>query len=278
MSWFDGPRPRLFAHRGASGVAPENTIEAFAEGLAAGADRLELDVHSTRDGEIVVFHDSDLGRTTDGSGPIAAWHSDDLRRLDAGYHFVDEHGNHSWRDRNVHIPTLAEVLEEFPHTPLNIEVKSDNGSTIEAYFGLLERYDARDRVLSAAFEDAILKRIREVAPDAVTSLSADEVLQFFGCCMNGSFDGYVPPGRALQVPPEHEGIQVVSPAFLRAAHSLGMEVHVWTINDEAEMERLVDLGVDGLMSDFPSRARAVLERKGLRPPLAGAEPARGRSR
>ena len=275
VTYLEGPRPRLFAHRGASGVVPENTIEAFAEGLAAGADRLELDVHSTKDGEIVVFHDNFLDRTTDGIGPIDSWHSDELRRLNAGYHFVDASGNH-WRDRHLRIPTLAEVLEEFPDTPLNIEIKADNGSTIERYFDLLDRYDARDRVLSAAFEDAILERIRTVAPRAITSLSADEVFQFFSCCMNGSFDGYVPPGKALQVPPEHDGIEVVSAAFVAAAHALDMEVHVWTINDEPEMERLLDLGIDGLMSDFPGRARAVFERRGLREPAAPGKAARSR--
>jgi glycerophosphoryl diester phosphodiesterase len=268
LSYLDGPRPRLFAHRGASGVAPENTIEAFAEGLAAGADRLELDVHSTADGHIVVFHDNELDRTTNGTGPVAARTLAELRTLDAGYRFQDDAGGHPFRGKGIRIPTLAEVLDEFPDVPLNIEVKTDDGGTLERFFELLDRHRARERVLGAAFDDQIIKRMREVAPGAVTSLSAEEVLEFFSCCMNGSFDNYVPPGKALQVPPEHEGIQVVSPAFVEAAHSLDMEVHVWTINDEAEMERLLDLGIDGLMSDFPARARAVFERRGLREPNA----------
>ena len=267
MTYLDGPRPRLFAHRGASGTAPENTIEAFAEGLAAGADRLELDVHATADGHIVVFHDSDLSRTTDATGPIGARTLAELKTLDAGYHFSGDGGDFPFRGKGIRIPALAEVLEAFPGVPLNIEIKTDDGRTVEAFFELLDRHRARDRVLGAAFEDAIIKRIRAVAPDAITSLSADEVLEFFGCCLNGSFDTYTPPGKALQVPPAHEGLQVVTPAFVEAAHALDMEVHVWTINDEPEMERLIDLGVDGLMSDYPSRVRAVLERRGLREPL-----------
>lgn len=265
MKYLDGPRPRLFAHRGASGVAPENTLEAFREGLAAGADRLELDVHASADGRIVVFHDESLDRTTDGSGPLRACTLAQLRRLDAGFRFQDEDGQFPWRARQVRIPTLDEVLEAFPDVPLNVEVKADDGSTIDAFLEVLDRHDARERVLCAAFEDPIIKRLRALAPQAVTSLSAEEVAEFFGCCMSASFAGYRPPGKALQVPPDHEGMAIVTPAFVRAAHDLDMEVHVWTINDEDEMERLLDLGVDGLMSDFPGRARAVFERRGLRP-------------
>jgi glycerophosphoryl diester phosphodiesterase len=264
VAYLDGPRPRLFAHRGASGVAPENTIEAFAEGLAAGADRLELDVHQSSDGHVVVFHDHDLARTTNAAGPVSSRTLAELKALDAGHHFQDERGRHPFRGKGIRIPTLDEVLEEFPDVALNVEIKADDGETIEAFFDVLDRHRARERVLAAAFDDPIIKRIRMVAPETVTSLSAEEVLEFFGCCMNGSFDLYEPPGKALQVPPSHEGIEVVSPAFLEAAHALDMEVHVWTINDEAEMERLLELGVDGLMSDYPARARAVFERRGLR--------------
>src|SRR3569832_2302903 len=112
MAWLDGPLPRLFAHRGSSGTTPENTLEAFAEGLRAGADRLELDVHRTRDGHIVVFHDDDLGRTTDATGPIRDRTLAELEKLDAGYHFPDAEGGHPFRGRGIRIPSLATLLEE----------------------------------------------------------------------------------------------------------------------------------------------------------------------
>lgn len=264
MNYLDGPRPRLFAHRGASGTVPENTLDAFAEGLAAGADRLELDVHPTADGDIVVFHDDDLARTTDASGLLRERTLAELKSLDAGYHFRDEAGDHPFRGKGIRIATLAEVLEAFPDTALNIEVKHDSGGTVEKFFEVLDRHGARERVLAAAFEEPILKRLRIVAPQTLTNLSPVETYEFYACCMNGTHDRYTPPAKALQVPPSHEGIEVVSPAFVKAAHDLGMEVHVWTINDEAEMERLLDFGVDGLMTDFPARARAVFERRGLR--------------
>lgn len=265
MTYLDGPRPRLFAHRGASGTCPENTIEAFAKGLAAGADRLELDVHASADGHIVVFHDEDLDRTTDGTGPLRRRTLAELRELDAGYHFRDAAGRFPFRGKGIRIPTLAEVLETFPGTPLNIEVKTDDGATVERFFDVLDRHDARDRVLAAAFDHHIIQRLRQVAPEAVTGLSAVEVADFVGRCHSDALDGYVRPGRALQVPPDHEGIEIVTDYVVKAAHDYGMEVHVWTVNDETEMDRLLDLGIDGLMSDFPARARAVFERRGLRP-------------
>ncbi|HEY2775202.1 MAG TPA: glycerophosphodiester phosphodiesterase [Candidatus Binatia bacterium] len=264
MTYLDGPRPRLFAHRGSSGTAPENTLEAFAEGVAAGADRLELDVHATADGHIVVFHDEELDRTTDAAGSLHSRTLAELRRVDAGFRFEGPAGDFPFRGRGVRIPTLDEVLDAFPGVPLNIEVKHDDGRTVEAFFDVLDRHGARERVLAAAFDDDIIRRVRRVAPRALTSLSAAEVAMFFGVCLSGTRDGYLVPGMALQVPPTHEDLELVCPVFLDMAHDLGMEVHVWTINDESEMERLLDLGVDGLMTDFPARARAVFERKGLR--------------
>lgn len=269
MKYLDGPRPRLFAHRGASGTRPENTIEAFAEGLAAGADRLELDVHASADGHLVVFHDEDLDRTTDGKGPLRARTLAELKTLDAGWGFRDESGGYPFRGCGIRIPTLAEVLDAFPSVALNIEVKHDDGSTVEAFFDELDRHGARDRVLAAAFEDPILRRIRAVAPDALTSLSGDEVFGFFAAWMSRELADYTPPGKAFQVPPDHEGMELVTGDFVATAHALGMEVHVWTINDEAEMERLLALGVDGLMTDYPRRARGVFERLGLRPQRPG---------
>jgi len=256
----------LFAHRGASGLAPENTLEAFRLGLEQGADRLELDVHATADGHVVVFHDEILDRTTGGTGPVKALPLDALQILDAGYWFTAEDGTSPWRGRGCRVPTLAALLDAFPHVPVNIEIKQDEPAIEHAVLAVLDRFGARARTLLAAEEAGIMARIRAAAPDMLTSFAATEVAEFVGRLRAGTLAGYRPPGVALQVPPSFGEIEIVTREFVRAAHGLGLEVHVWTINDEAEMARLLDLGVDALMTDFPARAAAVLGRPA--PPLA----------
>lgn len=266
MRYLDTSIPRRFAHRGASGRRPENTLESFAEGLEAGAELLELDVHGTRDGEIVVFHDATLERTTDGSGPIKERTLAELKRLDAGFHFTgDREGEQGrpYRGEGVRIPTLREVLEAFPAAPLNIEVKQDEPAIERHVVEIIERCGAAERVLLAAAEDGIMQRLRAVAGGMLTSSAAGEVVAFVE---QGADDDYRHPGDALQVPPYFGDIELVTEGFVEAAHRRGVEVHCWTINDAAEIERLLDLGVDGLMSDFPERLVAALQRRQRRGP------------
>ena len=252
----------MFAHRGASGLAPENTLEAFRLGLEQGAERLELDVHASADGHVVVFHDETLDRTTDGTGPVKALPLAALQRLDAGCRFVAEDGTSPWYGRGCRVPTLAALLEAFPEVPVNIEIKQDQPAIEHAVLAVLDRFEARSRTLLAAEEVGIMARIRAAAPDVLSSFAATEVAEFVGRLREGTLAGYRPPGVALQVPPSFGEIEIVTREFVRAAHGLGLEVHVWTINDEAEMERLLRLGVDALMTDFPARAAVVLGRAG----------------
>jgi glycerophosphoryl diester phosphodiesterase len=243
---------------------PENTLEAFVAGVRAGADRLELDVHATADGEIVVMHDERVDRTTDGSGPVRSFSLAALRRLDAGYRFRAADGTYPYRGRGLGVPTLGELLEAIPDVPLNIEVKQLEPPIEGAVVAALDRFDSRERTLLAAEEGAIMTRIRTVAPDVLTSFSAAEVAEFIYRLRDGELAGYRPPGVALQVPPSFGEVEIITAPSLAAAHALGLEVHAWTINDEAEMERLLDLGVDALMTDFPGRAAGVFQRRGLR--------------
>lgn len=265
MDYLSGPRPRLFAHRGGSSIAPENTLEAFRAGLAAGADRLELDVHATADGQVVVFHDATLDRTTDGSGPVREVTLAELRRLDAGARFAGPSGDFPFRGRGIVVPTLDELLEALPGVALNIEVKQDAPAIERAVLEVLARHGARDRVLLAAEDAAIMERIRAADPDGLTGFSTADVLEFFGRLEAGTLGGWLPPGAALQIPPSWEGTDLVTPSSVEAAHRLGLEVHVWTIDDPGEIDRLLDLGVDGIMTDDPPVAAAVFARRGLRP-------------
>lgn len=250
------PCPRLFGHRGAAGVAPENTLESFRRALDDGAGYLELDVRATRDGAIVVIHDATVDRTTEGTGPVDALDLGELRRLDAGFRF-EVAGRFPWRGRGVGIPALADVLDEFPGTPLNIEIKQGEPRIEETVVSLLRDRRVLDDVVLAAEDDSIMRRIRAAAPEAATSFSAVEVRDFFERCLGGAFAGYRPPGVALQIPPRFGSLELVSAETVAAAHRAGLEMHVWTIDDPDEMRRLLDLGVDGVMSDFPDVLRCV---------------------
>lgn len=221
-------------------------------------------MHAIADGTVVVIHDDTLDRTTDGSGPVRALDPGALDRLDAGYHLRAPDGTYPFRGRGVRVPTLAALLEAFPETPLNIEVKQHDPPIEAAVLATLDRFRARERTLLAAEDGAIMARIRAAAPDMLTSFTAPEVAEFVFRVRDDQLAGYKPPGIALQVPPTYEDTTIVTPEFMAAAHRHGLEVHVWTINEPAEMERLLDLSVDAIMSDFPGRATSVLKRRGLR--------------
>jgi glycerophosphoryl diester phosphodiesterase len=260
MPYLDGSPPRLFGHRGAAGVLPENTLVSFARALDDGARYLELDVHTTADGQVVVIHDDTVDRTTDGSGAVARLTLTELRRLDAGYGFAGPDGGHPMRGRGITVPTLLEVLDEFPGTPLNIEIKQGDPPAIEHIVGLLVRHGARERVLVATAEDDIMATLRPACARASipTNFAAGEVAEFVGRVSEGRMDGYRPAGTCLQIPPAWRGIPLITAQSIDAAHAIGVEVHAWTINDRAEMTRLLALGVDGIMSDFPALARDVI--------------------
>ncbi len=221
-------------------------------------------MHATVDGHVVVLHDPTLDRTTDGSGPVRAHTLAQVRALDAGYRFVGQDGAHAWRGRGVGIPTLDELLAAHPDVPLNIEVKQEDPAIEQAVLAVLDRHEARPRTLLAAEHASIMTRIRAAAPDVLTSCSAAEAAEFVFRVRDGEIHGWTTPAVALQVPPSYGGIEVVTPASVGAAHELGLEMHVWTINHAVEMAMLLDMGVDAIMTDVPAVAMAVLRRRGLR--------------
>jgi len=260
-AYFSLPRPRVFGHRGAAGVAPENTLPSFALGAALGATHLELDVHPTADGEIVVLHDPLLERTTNGSGPVSAHTWAQVAVLDAGYHFTHDGHTFPFRGQGVRVPTLAAVLREFPAHGLNIEIKAGDAAVVGAVFDVLRAADSLERVLLAAEQDELMQLVRAAAGDrTATGMSVGDVVDFIGRLQRDDWRGYQSPGRAMQVPPAHDGIELVSLASVAAAHRVGIEVHVWTINDAPEIRRLLDVGVDGVMSDLPGLVAAAVAR------------------
>jgi len=256
------PRPIVFGHRGASGEAPENTLIAFERALAQGAAILETDVHLTQDGEVVVAHDADLARTTNGVGNIAELRLDQLALLDAGHRFSPDGGaSHPYRGQGIRIPTLRELFRRLPGARLNVELKSNDPRLVKAVVALVAEHDRADLTLLAAAEEPTLAAVRaeleRAGVHAALGASLADVLGFIRAALG---QGEAPSGPdALQIPPTFAGQPLVTPALLDFAHRQGVQVHVWTINEEVEMERLLALGVDGIMSDFPGRLRAVVD-------------------
>ncbi len=259
-AFFAGSKPRLFAHRGASLKAPENTLPAFCLAEGWGVPYLELDVRSSRDGQIVVIHDDTLERTTNGRGKVGAHTLDELKKLDAGYHFSSSGGSSfPFRGKGVCVPTLEEVLQACPRAKVVIEIKQAEPPIEERVLDIVGRCGRQADVLLASAHDRVLKRVRGLAPQIATSFAAGEVGEFIERVYAAGIDGYTPPAPALQIPPEHQGLPLVTPETIRAAHALGVEVHVWTINDPQEMWRLLELGVDGMMSDDPEKLQETVE-------------------
>jgi glycerophosphoryl diester phosphodiesterase len=255
--------PINFAHRGASARAPENTLEAFRMAVEAGAGGLELDVHMTRDGEIVVIHDATVDRTTDGSGAVAGMALGELRGLDAGYGFSPDGGRtHPYRGRGARIPTLAEVYERFPAVSVNIDIKEPQPGAEKAVLQVIRDAGVEERSLVVSDDHAVVRRFRKVCAGWISTGASGREIAAFYILSRLCFERLVHPAYdGLQVPVEHKGIALVTQRFVEAAHSRGVRVDVWTINDPGEMRRLLDLGVDVIMSDHPATLASVLEER-----------------
>jgi glycerophosphoryl diester phosphodiesterase len=258
--FLDGPVPIAFAHRGGAGDHPENTMAAFRAAVAMGYRYLETDAHVTRDGTVVAFHDNVLERVTDRRGRIAELTAAELAEADAGYWYSPDGGRtHPHRGRGARIPRLSELIEEWPDTLLNIDTKSDG--VVEPLAGLLRRMGVLDRVCVGSFSDDRLRRFRALVGDGVcTSMGPRAV----ACARVASLTGRIPRlgAACIQLPVRQGVFTMVEPVMVRAAHRSRLAVHVWTIDDAAEMERLLDLGVDGIMTDTLGTLREVLERRG----------------
>jgi len=241
--------------------------------VAAGAHALELDVHATADGHLVVCHDDTLDRTTDGSGRIAELTLDQVQRLDAAYWWVPgsvvDHGadpaayplrGRAPADPDLVVPTLRAVLEAFPGTYLNLDIK-EWAPAVAPYDGLvagvLAEYGRVDDVLVGSFIDVAVESFAARAPGVGTVAGTAAMAAFYFAVRQGAEPPSL-PHAALQVPPAFEGLTVVDEAFVAAAHHAGLAVHVWTVDEAGEMARLLDLGVDGVMTDRPSVLADVL--------------------
>jgi glycerophosphoryl diester phosphodiesterase len=258
-----GGWPVNLAHRGASALAPENTLEAFRTAVEAGAGGLELDVHLTSDGQVVVIHDETVERTTDGTGAVAGMTLEELRMLDAGHNFSPEGGSASpYRGQGLRIPTLGEVFREFPGVVVNIDMKADRPGIEAVVLGVLREGSAGGRVLVVSSSRGAVGRFRRISGGSVSTGASRWETGVFYVLSKLRLERLLRPAYdALQVPLWHRGIPLVSRRFLEAAHASGVRVDVWTINAADEMHRLLDLGVDVIMTDRPEVLAEVLEQR-----------------
>jgi glycerophosphoryl diester phosphodiesterase len=252
FAFFESDRPMVIAHQGGEGLRPSNTLIAFENAVALGVDVLEMDVHSTNDGVLVLIHDDTVDRTTDGTGRVNDFTLAELQQLDAGeYWTADDGATTPYRGQGVRIPTLEEVLTAFPQMKFNIEIKQVEPSIASSLCETLRAHDLTDRALIASFHPTAMNEFRAACPEVATSMVEDEIRPFF--ILNTIFLGalYNPPGAAFQVPEYSGSLHVLTPRFVRGAQANNVAVHPWTIDDPADMARFLDMGVDGIITDRP---------------------------
>jgi glycerophosphoryl diester phosphodiesterase len=261
--YFDLPRPLILGHRGAAGVAPENTLAAFARGLADGAQIVESDVHVSRDGVPMLIHDPQVDRTTDGRGLLASLDVAVVQKLDAGYRFTSEDGAaFPFRGQGLRVPTLRETFAAHPDVRFNLEIKAPGRELIRRIVDLVVEFDREDRTLLVAGEDAIQRDLRAVLAETGARPALGASLSDILDVVRAATEGRAPTtdSMALQIPADFAGKPLVTRELVEHCHAHALHVHVWTINEPAEMRRLLDLGVDGLVTDRPDRMADLIDR------------------
>ena len=257
---FGKPGPLAIAHQGGRGLWPENTLYAFEQAVALGVDVLEMDLRSTADGSIIVMHDGNVDRTTDGAGPVSELTLERVRALDAGYRFEDEDGQFRFRGAGLRVPRLEEVLERFPDTGLNLEMKDFRPEAARRFCSLLRASGRTERVLVASFGYPSMRAFRDACPEVATSATLREGLLFYYANRVGLGSLYRSPAVAFEFPEYFGDIHVIQPSFLQLARSVNVRVQVWTVNDVEDMKRLLGMGVDGIVTDYPDRLLRLLGR------------------
>ncbi|HEX2048805.1 MAG TPA: glycerophosphodiester phosphodiesterase [Acidimicrobiales bacterium] len=243
-AFLDHPGPIPFAHRGGASDHPENTMPAFEHAVRLGYRYLETDAHTTVDGVVVAFHDPVLDRVTDRSGVITQLSWDTVRAARVG---------------NAGVPLMEELLTTWPEVRVNIDLKDE--ASVAPLVDLLDRTAAHDRVCVASFSGRRLERFRRLSGGRVcTALAPVDVARLRAAGFHLRTGGFA--GACAQVPVRRGRLLIVDRRFVECAHRRGLQVHVWTIDDPPEMERLLDLGVDGIMTDRPSVLKEVLIRRG----------------
>ncbi len=246
----------VIAHQGGDGLRPSNTMAAFENAVRLGVDVLEMDVHTTADGVLVVIHDASIDRTTDGTGRVQDYTFAALTQFDAGYDWptlAEESArtDRPYRGQGITIPALDEVLRAFPEMRMIIEIKQKTPPIPSALCDLLREYDRTAITMVASFDGGAIRDFRQTCPEVVTSAVQDEILPFFALSTLGLSRAYHPVAAGFQVPEYASGLHVVTGQFVANAQAHNIVVQPWTINNAADMRRMLDLNVDGIITDYP---------------------------
>ena len=262
--WFD-PRPGynqplVMAHQGSENLWPSNTMLEFENSVALGVDVIDTDMHITRDGALVLIHDTTVDRTTNGTGAVRDLTLAEIKQFDAGYVFtLDDGATYPYRGQGLTIPTLEELFEAFPGMRLGIEIKqADPIPTAEKFCTTIRQYGMQDHVLVSSFRQPNMDAFREACPEVATSATEGEVRLFFILFRLGLVDVLTPKYHSLQVPERSGGIHLLTQGFVNAAHRRGLVVQPWTINELEDLQRILALGVDAINTDNPDRLLGLI--------------------
>lgn len=258
--YFKPDKFLAIAHRGGRSLGPENTLYTFKRAVELGTDVLEMDLQTTSDGALVILHDREVDRTTNGTGVVDGFTLSDLKKLDAGFRWSpDNSRSFPLRSTGITIPTLAQVFKTFPDQRMNIEIKSSQVNTIQDLCRTIRDNRRSQKVMVACFDAGKLGEFRSICPEVATSAGASEAAVFYWLQWANLESAYSPNAQALQIPETYGDNRIATRRFLDAAHARNMRVHVWTVNEVEAMQRLIDLGVDGIMTDYPERLVKILK-------------------
>jgi len=258
FAYFDQAKPRILGHRGASGLAPENTLPSF-ELAAAVTDYIETDMWLTIDDVPVFLHDQNLLRTCGADVDIGEVTFEELKQFDAGFTFKAPNQTHSFRDQGILVPSVEEIFKTFPNKKFNIEIKDAKPHAIQKLLEVAASANALDRILIAAEDDTIMKNVRAALhPTIPTSACFGEVFAFLQGMLAGKLASYSCKANAFQIPDKYETHDLGDAKIIQALHAMGIEAHYWTINDPKRMQELIANGADGIVTDFPGLARDSL--------------------
>jgi glycerophosphoryl diester phosphodiesterase len=253
----------VIAHAGAKGLRPENTMKAFRNAVNLEVDILEMDIHLTKDGHIVVIHDVTVDRTTNGTGQVKELTLAEIQSLDAGYFWAPEDfpDVFPYRNRGIQVPTLREVFQAFPEVRMNVEMKQADIAIVEKLGSLIDEFDRRETTLIASFDSDLMKEFRKKYLRAATSGVRSEIKAFY--IFAKLYLGFLfsSPAEAFQVSEWDGDVHVITSGFVWEAHRRNIRIHVWTVNDKEQMLELILKGVDGIITDRPDLLLEVLKSK-----------------